>query len=72
MEKKSLNTFLLIGIFVSTILSIRNWPVSAEYGLSSLFFITLAALFFLIPVAVISAELATGWRTIRQMGASLA
>jgi putative glutamate/gamma-aminobutyrate antiporter len=33
----------------------------AEYGFSSLFFFLLAALFFFIPVALISAELATGW-----------
>lgn len=61
MEKKSLNVFLLVGIFVSTILSIRNWPVSAEFGLSSLFFIIMGVVLFLIPVSLISAELATGW-----------
>ena len=48
-------------INVATILSIRNWPVSAEYGLSSVVFLLLALLFFFIPAALVSAELATGW-----------
>jgi len=61
MEKKSLNIILLIGIFVSSILSVRNWPISAELGLSSLFFILMGAILFLIPVGLISAELGTGW-----------
>ena len=61
MHKKSLNTFLLTGIFISTILSIRNWPLCAEYGLSSLVMILIAFAAFLIPVALVSAELATGW-----------
>lgn len=61
MQKKSLNVFLLTGIFTSTILSVRNWPLNAEYGLSSIVFILLGALLFLVPVALASAELATGW-----------
>ncbi|NGX37833.1 MAG: Glutamate/gamma-aminobutyrate antiporter [Chlamydiae bacterium] len=60
-QKKSLNTFLLTGIFISTILSIRNWPLCAQYGLSSLVMILVAFAAFLIPVALVSAELATGW-----------
>jgi len=60
-QKKPLNTFLLTGICISTILSIRNWPVSAEYGLSSLLLLLAAAFAFLIPVSLVAAELATGW-----------
>ncbi len=48
-------------INIATILSIRNWPITAEYGLSSIFFIALALVFFFIPAALISAELASGW-----------
>ncbi len=59
--KKHLNIFLLSMINISAICSIRNWPVAAEYGFSSLFLIVLAALIFFIPVALVSAELATGW-----------
>lgn len=46
---------------LATILSIKNWPIAAEFGFSSLFFILLAILFFFIPAALVSAELATGW-----------
>ncbi len=60
-QNKSINTFILTMLCVSTILSIRNWPISAEYGLASLSLLILAALVFLIPVALISAELATKW-----------
>lgn len=35
--------------------------MSAEYGLSLVFYYVLAALLFFIPVALVSAELATGW-----------
>src|SRR5207302_912528 len=33
----------------------------AEYGLSSIFYYLFAALFFLIPVSLVAAELTTGW-----------
>ena len=41
--------------------SIRTLPFSAELGFSLVFFYLLAALFFLIPSGLISAELGTGW-----------
>jgi putative glutamate/gamma-aminobutyrate antiporter len=58
---KKINVFLLTMINIATILSIRNWPISAQYGLSSVFFLSLALLFFFLPAALVSAELATGW-----------
>lgn len=60
-QKRHINIFLLTGICISTILSIRNWPMSAEYGLASVVMLLLAAVLFLIPVSLVSAELATGW-----------
>lgn len=60
-KQRSLNVFLLTMINLATILSIRNWPVAAEYGLASVGFILLALVFFFVPAALISAELATGW-----------
>lgn len=57
----ALSTFLLTMIYISTVLSIRNWPMSAEYGLSSLVVLFLAAITFLVPVALVSAELGTKW-----------
>ncbi len=41
--------------------SLRNLPVVAEYGFSCVFLYLVVALVFLIPSALISAELATGW-----------
>lgn len=58
---KPLNVFTLAMINVAAVSSVRNWPVIAEYGLASLFFCLLAAVIFFIPVAMVSAELATGW-----------
>lgn len=62
MEKRRvLSMFVLAMINVSAICSIKNWPVSAEYGFASLFFLIIALLAFFIPVALVSAELASGW-----------
>lgn len=48
-------------INVAAILSIKNWPLTAAYGLSSIFYYVFAAVFFFIPVSFVAAELATGW-----------
>ncbi|MCP5491936.1 MAG: amino acid permease [Chlamydiales bacterium] len=48
-------------INVAAICSIKNWPLTAEYGFSSLFFFLVSALAFFIPVSLVAAELATGW-----------
>lgn len=61
MRKKSLSVFLLTMICLATILSVRNWPVAAEYGFSSIFFLLASVLIFFIPCSLVSAELATGW-----------
>lgn len=52
---------MLTMINVATIGSIKNWPVTAEYGFSSIFFIVLASLIFFIPTALVSAELSSTW-----------
>lgn len=41
--------------------SLRNLPLVAELGYSMIFYFAFVALFFLIPCALVSAELATGW-----------
>jgi putative glutamate/gamma-aminobutyrate antiporter len=46
---------------VSIMASLRNLPIVAEFGLSAVFYFCLIGLFFLIPCALVSAELATGW-----------
>ncbi len=58
---KKLTVFTLAMINVAAVSSVRNWPTIAEYGFSSLFFFTVAAIIFFIPVSMVSAELATGW-----------
>ncbi len=48
-------------INVAAICSIKNWPITAEYGFSSLFYFMVSIVFFFIPSSLVSAELATGW-----------
>lgn len=59
--KRVLSVFVLAMFNVSLMASLRNLPLVAEFGLSAIFFFSLVAIFFLIPSALISAELATGW-----------
>lgn len=58
---RPLNIFLLAMINVAAICSLKNWPLNAMYGFSSLFFYLIAAIGFFIPSALVSAELASGW-----------
>lgn len=58
---RTLNIFLLAMINVAAICSIKNWPLTAVYGFSSLFYFIVSILLFFIPVSLVSAELATGW-----------
>lgn len=46
---------------VSIMASLRNLPLVAELGYSMIFYFFVVALLFLIPCALVSAELATGW-----------
>lgn len=46
---------------IVAVVSLRGLPAEAEYGLSSIFYYLFAAAFFLIPVSLVAAELATGW-----------
>jgi len=61
MTSKKLSLSLLTTICITAILSIRNWPLSAEYGLSSIFMIILSALVFFIPLALVCAELSSSF-----------
>lgn len=60
-KKKVLGLFQLVMINVIAVDSIRTLTFSAVYGFSLVFFYLLAAIFFFIPTALISAELGTGW-----------
>jgi len=59
--KKMVGILGLTMINIAALGGIRNWAPIAECGLSSIFFLALASLFFLIPLSLISAELSTAW-----------
>lgn len=42
--------------------SIRGLPAMAPYGLASILLFIIPAIFFLVPTALVSAELASGWK----------
>lgn len=60
-KKHTLTLFSLTMITVGSVDSIRNLPATALFGSQLIFFFLLGAFFFLIPTALISAELASGW-----------
>ncbi len=51
----------LATINVTTVVSLGGLPSEAKYGLAAVFYYLFAAIFFLIPVALVSAELTTAW-----------
>lgn len=59
--KKVLSVFSLVMINIIAVDSLRSLPIAAEYGFSLVFFYLLAAIVFFIPIALVAAELATGW-----------
>ncbi|WP_028388235.1 APC family permease [Legionella fairfieldensis] len=60
-NKHALTIFSLTMITVGSVDSIRNLPATALFGSQLISFFILGALFFLIPTALVSAELASGW-----------
>ena len=56
-----MGVFSLVMITVGSVDSIRNLPATALFGSQLLFFFVLATIFFLIPAALLSAELASTW-----------
>lgn len=60
-KRHSLTIFSLTMITVGSVDSIRNLPATALFGSQLIFYFILAAVFFLIPTALVSAELASGW-----------
>lgn len=56
---KVLSTFSLMMITVGSIVSVRNLPLMAIFGSKLTVFFFIGALFFLIPTALVSAELAS-------------
>ncbi len=60
-QNRVLTAWTIALINVCAICNIKNFPLLAEYGLSIIFFLILSAVFFFIPVALVSSELASGW-----------
>ncbi|MGL5244170.1 MAG: APC family permease [Sarcina sp.] len=60
-SSKRISLFQLIGITMAFFFTVRNVPTVASVGWESIFYMIAAAIFFAIPIALISAELATGW-----------
>lgn len=60
-HRRTLNVFVLSMLSVAVVISLRNLPLTASYGLGLIFFYLAATIFFMIPYALVSAELASGW-----------
>lgn len=60
-ESHKLGLFRLVAVTLAFVMSIRNLPMLAETGWPQIFYMVLAAIIFQIPIALISAELATGF-----------
>lgn len=60
-KKHALSVFSLTMITVGSVDSIRNLPATALFGSQLVVFFIFGALFFLIPTALVSAELSSNW-----------
>ena len=61
MKKSFMSISTMSLLTVAAVLSLRNLPSEAEYGYSVIFYITMAAVCFFVPSALVSAELASSW-----------
>ncbi|MCR2793895.1 amino acid permease [Microbacterium sp. zg.Y625] len=63
---KAVTAFLGVGqlamLTLVVVASLRSLPAMAVYGLGSVTLYIIPAIFFLIPTALVAAELATGWK----------
>ncbi|MGR5208817.1 putative glutamine/gamma-aminobutyrate antiporter GadC, partial [Vibrio sp. PNB23_22_6] len=55
---KGISIFALAMLNIVAVVSLRELPAEAEYGLSSIFYYIFAAIVFLVPVSLVAAELA--------------
>ncbi|MCD6055588.1 MAG: gadC 1 [Gammaproteobacteria bacterium] len=61
MKLTQLSVFTLAMLITGAIDSIRNLPATALFGSTLIFFFTFAAIVFLIPTALVSAEMSATW-----------
>ncbi|WP_083941487.1 APC family permease [Sanguibacter suarezii] len=57
-----LSVFQLAMLTVVTVASLRSLPAMGTYGLGSITLFVIPAIVFLVPTALVAAELATGWK----------
>jgi amino acid transporter len=62
-KNTSIGLVSLILILISSILSIGNWHLAAQFGINSIFYLSLASIFFMIPVAFVAAELSSSYHS---------
>lgn len=60
-SRSKVGVITLTMLNLAIVCTLRGLPIMAEEGLSLIFYFAVSALVFLIPVSLISAELATGW-----------
>ena len=60
-SNKALSVFSLVMINVIAVDNLRTLPFSAKFGTALIFYYLLAAVLFFLPVAFVTAELATTW-----------
>lgn len=60
-SSEKISVLALVLLITGAIDSIRNLPVTALFGSSLIFFFVFSAIVFLIPVALVSAELSSTW-----------
>jgi glutamate:GABA antiporter len=60
-QRKVLGVFVLAMINVAAVLSLRNFPTMAEYGWELVFWVLIGLITFLLPVALVGAELASAY-----------
>ncbi|MDF1758211.1 MAG: APC family permease [Legionellaceae bacterium] len=60
-KKHALTVFSLTMITIGSVDSIRNLPATALFGSQLITFFILGSIFFLIPTALVSAELSSAW-----------
>lgn len=60
-SSEKISVLALVLLITGAIDSIRNLPATALFGSSLIFFFIFSAIVFLIPVALVSAELASTW-----------
>ncbi|GGI85567.1 APC family permease [Legionella impletisoli] len=60
-SSEKISVLALVLLITGAIDSIRNLPATALFGSSLIFFFTFSAIVFLIPVALVSAELSSTW-----------